>query len=85
VANDQTINVTLNNVNGTTNVTAPMSILIGDSNGNRTVNASDISAAKTLVGAPVSNTNFRSDVNANGSINASDVSLVKSHSGQGLP
>ena len=85
IANAQTINVTLNSVNGSTNFTTPMSILIGDINGNRAVNASDVSAAKAQSGAPVSNANFRSDVNANGAINASDVSLVKSHSGQGLP
>ena len=34
VANAQTINVTLNNVNGSTNVTIPMGVLIGDVNGN---------------------------------------------------
>lgn len=53
--------------------------------GNAFVNATDVSAAKTQSGAPVSNANFRTDVNANGTINASDVSTVKSHSGEGLP
>jgi photosystem II stability/assembly factor-like uncharacterized protein len=85
VANAQTINVTLNNVNGSTNFTTPMSILIGDTNGTRTVNATDVSATKFQSGAPVSNANFHSDVNANGAINSSDVSTVKLHSGQGLP
>ncbi len=33
VANAQTINVTLNNVNGSTNLTIPMRLLIGDTNG----------------------------------------------------
>src|SRR5438132_6120253 len=42
VANAQTINVTLNNVNGSTNVTIPMRVLIADVNGNGAVNASDI-------------------------------------------
>jgi len=41
VANAQTIQVTLNGVNGSTNFAIPMSILIGDTNGNGTVNASD--------------------------------------------
>jgi hypothetical protein len=31
----QTINVTLNNVNGATGVTSPMGVLIGDVNGDR--------------------------------------------------
>jgi hypothetical protein len=88
VTDAQRITVTLGNVNDGTNVgdvAIPMGVLAGDVNGNRTVNASDVSAAKLQSGAPVTSTNFRSDVNANGDINASDVSLVKSHSGEGLP
>jgi photosystem II stability/assembly factor-like uncharacterized protein len=85
VANVQTINVTVNNVNSSTNFTIPMSILIGDTNNTGTVNASDIGSTKVQVGMPVTNGNFRSDANATSAINASDVSLVKSHSGQGLP
>jgi N-acetylneuraminic acid mutarotase len=84
VANAQTISVTLNNVNGSTNVTIPMRILVGDVNGNGTVNASDITQTKTNSGVSVDATNFRSDINANGSVNASDVTLVKSNSGTGL-
>jgi hypothetical protein len=85
VANAQTINVTLNNVNGSTNVTIPMRILIGDVTGNGTVNASDVALTKSRIGQPVSASNFTSDVNTNGSINASDVSLVKSKVGTGPP
>jgi N-acetylneuraminic acid mutarotase len=85
VIDAQTINVTLNGVNGSTNVTVPMSILVGDSNGNGSANASDVSQTKARVGQIVSASNFRSDVNANGSINASDVSAVKSRVGTGLP
>jgi hypothetical protein len=85
VANAHTISVTLNNVNGSTNVTIPMSLLIGDVNGNGAVNASDVSLTKSRLGQSLDATNFRSDVNANGSINATDVSLVKSTVGTGLP
>jgi N-acetylneuraminic acid mutarotase len=85
IANVQTINVTLNNVNGSTNVTIPMRVLIGDVNGNAAVNASDVALTKSRVGQTVDATTFRADVNANGSINASDVSLVKSKIGTGLP
>jgi hypothetical protein len=85
VANAQTINVTLNNVNGSTNITIPMSILVGDANGNGVVNASDASLTKSRAGQTVGPANFRSDVNANGIINASDASLVKSKIGTGLP
>jgi hypothetical protein len=85
VANAQTINVTLYGVNGGGNLVIPMSLLAGDVNGNRAVNASDVSLAKSRVGQPVDATNFKSDVNANGTINASDVSLVKSKVGSGVP
>jgi hypothetical protein len=59
--------------------------LIGDVNGNGTVNATDVAQAKSLVGQPVGSTNFRADVNANGTINATDASIVKSNVGSGLP
>lgn len=90
VANDQTINVQLNGINGAadtpaTDFTIPMSILIGDTGANGTVNASDVSQTKSRVGQPVDTTNFRSDVNTNGALNASDVALVKSKVGTGLP
>jgi hypothetical protein len=85
VANAQTIQVTLNNVNGTTNVTIPMRILVGDVNGNGAVTASDISQVKASAGQPVDANNFRADVNPNGSINATDVSLVKSRAGTARP
>jgi hypothetical protein len=85
VANAQTIQITLNGVNGATNVTIPMGVLSGDVNGNRAVTASDIGATKSQSGLPVTPDNFRADVNPNGSINATDVSLVKSRAGTGLP
>jgi len=91
VADQQTINVTLNGVNSASidqpavNVVIPMSRLLGDSNGNRAVNASDVSQTKGLSGQAVTSANFRSDVNANGAINAGDVSLVKANSGHAVP
>jgi hypothetical protein len=85
VANAQRIEVTLINVNGSTNVTIPMRVLIGDVNGNGTVNATDIGLVKSRSGEPVDSMTFRSDVNPNGTINATDVSLVKSSAGTVLP
>jgi FtsP/CotA-like multicopper oxidase with cupredoxin domain len=88
VTTGQTIKVTLSGVNNgtiTNDVVIPMTILIGDTNWNGTVNASDVSQTKTQSGQAVTASNFREDVNANGSINASDVSLVKSKSGTALP
>jgi hypothetical protein len=85
VADAQTINVTLYCVNGGGNVVVPMTRLLGDTNGNRTVNASDIGAIKANSGQPVTSANFRSDVNANGSINSSDIGQVKARSGVTVP
>jgi hypothetical protein len=88
VANVQTIQVRLNgvrNANATANITIPMSILVGDVNGNATVNAADVSLCKSHLGEVANATNFRSDANANGAINAADTAIVKSHLGSGLP
>ncbi len=85
VAKAQTINVTLDNVNGSTNVTIPMRVLAGDVNGNGIVNATDVSQTKLCVGQAVGATNFRCDVNASGAIHATDVSIVKTASGTASP
>jgi hypothetical protein len=69
----------------TGDVAVTMGVLIGVTNGNGSVNASDVSQTKAQVGQAVSGSNFRTDVNANGTINASDVSLIKSHVGTAFP
>ena len=81
VINAQRIAITLLSVNnGTTSgdIGVQMGMLLGDTSGNGTVNASDVSQTKARSGQAVDATNFRSDVTVNSSINASDVSLVKS-------
>jgi hypothetical protein len=91
MANAQTINVRLNGVNNAavdapaTDFTIPMSILIGDTNANATVNAADVAQTRSRLGHTVDATNFRSDVNANGSINDGDVSIIEANLGTGLP
>ena len=90
IANAQTINVVINGVNNAayvpaTDFTIPMSILIGDTNGNGTVNAADVAQTKGRLGQTVGPSNFRSDVSTNGSINAADTALIKGHLGTGLP
>ena len=88
VTDAQRITVTLMNVNDGTHmgdVPVSMGVLIGDVNGNTTVNASDVSLTKSQVGMAVSSSNFREDVNANGTISATDVALAKSKVGTALP
>jgi hypothetical protein len=64
---------------------ASMNVLIGDVNGNKTVNASDVGLVKSQVGQAVAGSNFREDVNADGSLTATDVALTKSRVGDGVP
>jgi hypothetical protein len=89
VANVQTAMITLMNVSNGTNsgdVVIPFRVLIGDTNGNGSVTASDIGQVKGQSGQAVTIANFRTDVTANGgSITASDIGLVKSASGTQLP
>ena len=89
VANAQTITVTLSNVTDSFSQVYPNTVisvgfLLGDVNGNGSVNSSDISQTKLQTGQAVTNANFREDVGANGSINATDVSSVKLKSGTSL-
>ena len=87
ITDGQTIAMTLSGVNNgtsTNDVTVQMSLLVGDTNGNGIVNASDISQTKSHSGQAVTSSNFRTDVVINGTINASDLAIVKSRSGGGL-
>ena len=65
--------------------TVSIGFLLGDTNGNRAVSASDIGQTKAQAGVPVTGANFRSDVGVNGSITASDIGQVKAQSGTSLP
>jgi len=88
ITNAQTITLKLSNVSdgiNTRDLQVQMAVLIGDTNGNGTVNASDLSQTKLQSGQQVNGANFREDVTVNGSINAGDVSLVKTRSGTALP
>jgi len=90
VADVQQITVTLSNVTDNSGEVLPstpvsMNLLIGDTNGSKTVNATDIGQTKGQAGVTVTGANFRQDVIPNGSINASDIGLVKTRSGFSVP
>ena len=88
VANAQRITLTLFSVNdgaNAANVAIPTGVLLGDTNGNGSVNASDVGQTKALSGQTTTAANFRTDVNVSGSISAADIGLVKSKSGTSLP
>jgi hypothetical protein len=89
IGNGQQLSVTLQGVIdefGQTipDVTVPIRTLVGDTNGNGSVNATDVSQTKIQSGQAVTASNFRADVTVNGTINATDVSLVKLRSGTGI-
>ncbi len=65
--------------------TLNLNILVGDTNGNKNVNTSDIGQTKSGSGAPLTTANFRTDVNASGVINTSDISQVKANAGHTVP
>ncbi len=90
VADQQRLTVTGTNLTGVNGGVLPsasitMGFLLGDTNGNGVVNASDVGQTKAQSGQNTTGSNFRNDVNVNGVINASDVGLVKSRSGASLP
>lgn len=88
VTNEQTITVTLNDVsNGRVsgNIAIPMSILVGDTSGNRSVTAGDVAQTKSRIGQSVDSKNFRADIDANGTIDAADAALVQSGLGTSVP
>ena len=88
IANAQTIEVTLAGAGDGTNsfdLIIPMSVLVGDTTGDGSVNSADISQTKSQSGHGVTSSNFREDVTADGSINSADISIVKSKSGTALP
>ena len=62
VTNAQRIVTTLSNVSdgvNSANITIPMAVLLGDTTGNGSVNASDVSLTKLKSGQPVDASNFR--------------------------
>ena len=90
VADVQLITVTLSNVTDSfgqvlPNTVVSANMLIGDTSGNLTVNASDIGQTKAQSGAVTTAANFRTDINASGSVTASDIGQVKANAGHSLP
>jgi serine protease AprX len=90
VANVQTLTVRLSNVTDQFSQVLPdalpsITLLIGDTSGNGSVNASDIAQTKSQIGQLVTAGNFRTDINVSGTINASDVSIIKSRIGTSIP
>ena len=86
----QKVTVRLSNVTDTfsqvlADTTVSLNVLYGDATGNKSVNASDLTLAKTKPGEVVGLDNFREDVTVSGDISSSDIIAIKQHSGDSLP
>ena len=85
VADAKRVTVSATGVNGALNVSASIGFLLGDSNNNRVVNATDVSRVKSYSGQVTTQANFTQDLNASGLINAAEIAAVKTRSGNTLP
>ena len=90
VTDVQTLTVTLTGVtDASSQVLPPTSVsanmLIGEVNGDKTVNNTDANLTKGQVGMAVTNANFREDVRISGTITSADVRQVKGAKGHTLP
>jgi hypothetical protein len=66
------------------NIALGASFLVGDSNGDRIVNAGDALQVRTRSGQATDATNFRSDVTIDGIVNSGDTIAVRSRSGNSV-
>ncbi len=88
VANRQTLSLSLTGVSDgtrTSDLSIPISFLLGDTNGSGAVGSTDVSQTKAQASQALTAANFRTDVNVNGAVNATDIGLVKANSGAALP
>jgi alkylated DNA nucleotide flippase Atl1 len=86
VADQQTVTLRVSNVNGDgqQHGDVPFSFLIGDVNGNRSVDKPDSDEVRANQGQTVDSSNFRDDLNVNGSIEQNDSKIVKQNKGHHL-
>ncbi|MDQ6765671.1 MAG: dockerin type I domain-containing protein [Verrucomicrobiota bacterium] len=88
VGNAQALTLTLNGVNDGTvtgDVSVAMRVLIGDTNGDGTVNSGDATETRARSGQITTAGNFRSDVNTDGVVNSGDATIVRARSGTTVP
>jgi hypothetical protein len=88
--NESDVTITANDVmddqgNTLSSASVPMGLLLGDANGDRVVDGTDLSIVRSHRGEHTDGTNFRSDVSNDGFINHSDKQLVEQQQGTSLP
>lgn len=88
ITNAQRIKVTLFGVSDgtmTRNLDVEMGVLVGDTNGDGSVNAADTLQTRSRSGQSTNATNLRNDVNIDGVVNGGDSVIVRNRSGTSLP
>ena len=88
VGDQQQITVALIGVENGSNmsdVAVQMGVLVGDANGDGTVNSGDAQVTRNRSGQLTDGTNFRTDYNLDGTINSGDATIVRTRSGNTIP
>jgi hypothetical protein len=88
--NAQRITLSLGNVsdadsNSVATLPLTMGLLIGDANGDGSVNSGDAAVTRNNSGHVTDATNFRADYNLDGAINSGDASITRNRSGTAVP
>ncbi len=90
VTDAQKLTVTLSGVTDSFGQVMPdtavtVNVLVGDINGSRAVNATDIAQWKSQSSGSVTAGNFRADINASGTLSATDLAELKANAGHAVP
>jgi hypothetical protein len=90
VTNAQRITVSLTNVSDSTgnfsaNVPITMGVLVGDVNGSRRVDSSDVTLVRQQALQTITPANFREDIDASGRIDSEDVTTARQQALTSLP
>ncbi|MBL8521429.1 MAG: hypothetical protein JNK75_12240 [Betaproteobacteria bacterium] len=85
IADASLVSVTVNGVNGAVSNTVNVGFLIADFDATRSVNGTDVGAAKSRSGASASSLNGRYDIGMSGRISAVDIAIAKVRTGRALP
>ncbi len=88
--NESDITITANDVmddmgNTVTSASVTMGLLLGDVNGDRVVDGTDLMIVRSYRGQHADGINYRSDVSSDGFIGVSDIQLVNQQQGTSLP
>ena len=89
VVDAQYLTIVLDNVTESTgnvivSAAAELGVLLGDVNGDRTVNSGDVTLCGNHAGESTTRANYRFDLNGDGAINSGDVTIARNQSGTEL-